>query len=74
MDREVVEGQIIETPVWSVSPNSLIVQPQNGQAIKPEETEIWGWAWAQDPIVTVEVSTDGGETWSEAKVESRRNM
>ena len=74
MDREEVDGQIKETPVWSVSPNSLIVQPQNGQSIKPEETEIWGWAWAQDRILTVEVSTDGGETWQEASVEPRRKM
>lgn len=74
MDREVVDGQIKETPVWSVSPNSLIVHPQSGQSIKPEETEIFGWAWAQDPILTVEVSTDGGETWQEAIVEPRRNM
>lgn len=74
MDRELVDGQIQESPVWEVSPNSLIVHPKNGQSIKPEEVEIWGWAWADSPISFVEVSTDGGETWKEASVEPRSNM
>ncbi|ASJ57484.1 hypothetical protein BP422_09000 [Brevibacillus formosus] len=74
MDRERVDGQIKESPVWDVSPNSLIVHPQNGQSIKPEEIEIWGWAWAESPISLVEVSVDGGETWKEASVEARSNM
>lgn len=74
MDRERVNGQNKETPVWAVSPNSLIIHPQNGQSLKPEEVEIWGWAWAEAPITSVEVSTDGGETWQEASVAPRNEM
>ncbi len=74
MDRETVDGKIIETPVWENSPNSIIVQPQNGEGLKLEETEIWGWAWGSSSISLVEVSTDGGETWQEAKVEQRENF
>ncbi|MED2941064.1 hypothetical protein P4282_01010 [Bacillus swezeyi] len=42
--------------------------------VKHEELDIFGWAWAENPIVSVEVSTDGGENWKEAKVEGRKNV
>lgn len=42
--------------------------------MKLEEFEIWGWAWGESSICSVEVSTDGGETWQEADVEPRKNI
>ncbi|CAI6291571.1 hypothetical protein RCH34_02370 [Bacillus subtilis] len=67
-------GQLKEPPVWAVSPNSIIVHPQNGQLVELEEIDIFGWTWAEHPIVTVEVSTDGGESWKEAQVEGRKSV
>jgi hypothetical protein len=28
--------------------------------LAPAETEIWGWAWSDRPVRSVEVSFDGG--------------
>ncbi|MGQ3480087.1 molybdopterin-dependent oxidoreductase [Paenibacillus sp. TY11] len=74
MDREMVDGELKESPVWGIHPNSIVVHPQNGQTIKSEECMIWGWAWAEAAVAEVEVSIDGGETWQKANVETRSNM
>ena len=59
-------------PVWSVAPESVIVSPAPGQALKRNTPqEIWGWAWADRGIDRVDVSVDGGATWMEAQVEPR---
>jgi Mo-co oxidoreductase dimerisation domain len=59
-------------PVWPVAPESIIVSPAPGQALKRDKTQgIWGWAWADDGIERVDVSVNGGTTWMEAKVEPR---
>ena len=71
MDREVVGGEVHETPVWAVAPNSIIVEPANGQVVANREFEVWGWSWSAFPIVKVEVSTNGGESWETADVQPR---
>jgi DMSO/TMAO reductase YedYZ molybdopterin-dependent catalytic subunit len=59
-------------PVWSVAPESVIVSPASGQALKRNTPyEMWGWAWADRGIDRVEVSVDGGVTWREAQVAPR---
>ena len=59
-------------PVWSVAPESIIVSPAPGQALKRNTLqEIWGWAWADCGIDRVDVSADGGTTWTEAPLEPR---
>jgi len=59
-------------PVWSVAPESVIVAPAPGESIARDRSiEIWGWAWADDGIERVDVSTDGGATWIPARLESR---
>lgn len=58
-------------PVWEAPPESLIVAPAPGP-LAAAPVEIWGWAWAAAGIAAVEVSTDGGATWSPAEVEPRR--
>jgi DMSO/TMAO reductase YedYZ molybdopterin-dependent catalytic subunit len=67
------EGTSGETvPVWSVAPESIIVSPAPGQALKRgRPQEIWGWAWADRGIDRVEASIDGGATWMEVQVEPR---
>jgi DMSO/TMAO reductase YedYZ molybdopterin-dependent catalytic subunit len=59
------------TPVWQLAPNSCLVAPVDGQARLGRPTEIWGWAWAADPVTSVEVTTDGGHTWATAQVTGR---
>ena len=59
-------------PVWEAPPESLIVAPQGGPLPAAAPTEIWGWAWGAAGIAKVEISLDGGETWSPATVEPRR--
>jgi Mo-co oxidoreductase dimerisation domain len=59
-------------PVWSVAPESVIVSPAPGQAVKRDTLQqVWGWAWADGGIDRVDVSVDGGATWIEAWVEPR---
>jgi sulfane dehydrogenase subunit SoxC len=58
-------------PVWGAPPEALIVAPAPGP-LAAVPIEIWGWAWAAAGIGQVEVSVDGGATWSPARLERRR--
>jgi DMSO/TMAO reductase YedYZ molybdopterin-dependent catalytic subunit len=61
-------------PVWSVAPESVLVSPAPGETLtRDAPVEIWGWAWADDGIDRVDVSTDGGAAWLAAKVEARED-
>jgi sulfane dehydrogenase subunit SoxC len=54
------------------APKSVITRPSAGQHIPgPGYVEITGLAWSGGGAITkVEVSTDGGQTWKEAKLQS----
>jgi DMSO/TMAO reductase YedYZ molybdopterin-dependent catalytic subunit len=57
-------------PVWAIAPESVIVAPAPDQRIAAGQTvEVWGWAWADGGASAVELSTDGGATWSPARLE-----
>ena len=59
-------------PVWSVAPESVIVNPAPEQEFqRGEKTEIWGWAWADSEIDEVTVSVDDGVEWRPATLEPR---
>ncbi|KAA1183085.1 molybdopterin-dependent oxidoreductase [Rhizobium tropici] len=59
-------------PVWEVAPEAVIVAPDPDVPLMAGNAcRIWGWAWGDHAIVAVEVSVDGGETWSEATVAGR---
>jgi DMSO/TMAO reductase YedYZ molybdopterin-dependent catalytic subunit len=59
-------------PVWSIAPEAIIVVPADKDVLTPgESTNIWGWAWGDVPISAVDVSIDGGETWTGAILEPR---
>ena len=59
-------------PVWSIAPESLIVAPAPGESVRRDtDQEVWGWAWADAGIERVDISDDGGATWTAAKVEAR---
>jgi sulfane dehydrogenase subunit SoxC len=58
-------------PVWRTGPQSLIVSPAPEEAglATHVATEIWGWAWSDEGLDRVDISTDGGERWEEAVLE-----
>lgn len=61
-------------PVWSIAPESLIVSPAPDATIRSSKAmEIWGWAWADEGISGVEVTTDEGNTWLPAELEVQRS-
>jgi sulfane dehydrogenase subunit SoxC len=55
-------------PVWQVAPESLIVSPAPDAKIGRGPVEIWGRAWADGGVASVDVSTDGGQTWHAAEL------
>ncbi|MFF3851005.1 molybdopterin-dependent oxidoreductase [Streptomyces sp. NPDC002328] len=59
------------TPVWELAPNSCLVAPVDEDVAVGKPVEIWGWAWACEPVACVDVSVDGGQTWTSAEVTSR---
>ena len=61
-------------PVWAVAPESIIVSLRPESRIGRKPTEIWGWAWSNCPVQSVDISTDGSESWSEASLESPRGL
>ncbi|HUR69682.1 MAG TPA: sulfite oxidase [Candidatus Thermoplasmatota archaeon] len=62
------------TPVREKRVNSLIVAPTPDASVRAgAPTQIRGWAWSgQAPIARVEVSTDGGRRWSDAKLDLQK--
>jgi sulfane dehydrogenase subunit SoxC len=49
-------------PVWSIAPESVIVSPAPDRKFSAgEPVDIWGWAWADGGVSTVEVSVDGAD-------------
>jgi DMSO/TMAO reductase YedYZ molybdopterin-dependent catalytic subunit len=57
-------------PVWSIAPESVIVSPAPDQMLPIGETiEIWGWAWADGGINTVDVGFDDTQTTKRADTE-----
>jgi DMSO/TMAO reductase YedYZ molybdopterin-dependent catalytic subunit len=58
-------------PVWAVAPQSIIVWPGPDATITAgHKQEVWGWAWADEGVDQVVLST-GGRSWYEAAVEIR---
>jgi DMSO/TMAO reductase YedYZ molybdopterin-dependent catalytic subunit len=50
---------------------SVLAYPSDRAKLPAAEHSVWGFAWAaQSVIKKVELSTDGGRTWSVAKLES----
>jgi DMSO/TMAO reductase YedYZ molybdopterin-dependent catalytic subunit len=57
-------------PVWSIAPESVIVSPAPDQALPTGEAiEIWGWAWADRGVSTVDVIAAGAPSAMAATVE-----
>lgn len=64
-DPEVPEGE----PVARMRPRAAIARPADGSRLPPGPTELLGTAWSgTGSIRRVEVSVDGGVTWSDASL------
>ncbi len=59
-------------PLWEAGPEAIIVAPKNRSVLPPGAAEIWGWAWGDKPVATVELSIDKGATWLPTSLEKRR--
>jgi len=62
----------VTQPVWKIAAESVIVAPAPDSTIPSRvPVQIWGWAWGDGGISSVDVSVDGGSSWSIAKLERR---
>jgi hypothetical protein len=57
-------------PVTTLRVKSLITEPAESSVLAPSKQKISGVAWSFAGIERVEISTDGGKSWSRAAVES----
>jgi DMSO/TMAO reductase YedYZ molybdopterin-dependent catalytic subunit len=70
---EVAAGLPAQRPVWAIAPESIIVAPAPDAVVAAGDlTEIWGWAWSFRDIAAVEISADGGASFTRAALEQRR--
>jgi len=61
----------IRRPVWAVAPDSAIVTPAAGETIDVGTLAVRGWSWGEHDIARVDLSTDGGATWTPATLSPR---
>lgn len=63
VDRYVIDG----APLEEMAPRAVIAAPADGSTVAPGPAVIRGYAWSgRTAIERVEVSVDGGATWSDA--------
>ncbi len=66
--RQTARGAVEEV-VGEMQPKSEILRPREGETLGVGLNRILGAAWAgPDRVAAVEVSTDGGRTWSQAEL------
>ncbi len=66
-----VPGSDATRPVWEIAPESILVAPAADSTLPRGQSTIWGWAWGDAAISTVEISTNGGAAWHVAELEPR---
>ena len=66
-DRFITQETDVNTPITEIVVNSLITSHREGAKVKAGKVTVSGLAWDGGyGIRTVQVSTDGGKTWSSA--------
>ena len=66
-DRFITQENAASTPITEMVVNSLITSHRDGDKVKAGNVTVSGMAWDGGYCIrTVEVSTDGGKTWSSA--------
>jgi len=67
--RFITQEDATSTPITEIVVNSLITSHRDGEKIKPGRVTVSGLAWDGGyGIRRVEVSTNGGKTWTDAKL------
>lgn len=60
-------------PLAALAVKSLITRPLDGAVVAPGRVTIAGFAWAgENDIARVEISSDGGQSWKDAKLTGPR--
>jgi DMSO/TMAO reductase YedYZ molybdopterin-dependent catalytic subunit len=68
-DRFITQEDAASTPITEIVVNSLITSHRDGAKVNPGKLTVSGLAWDGGyGIRAVDVSTDGGEIWSAAKL------
>jgi len=68
-DRFITQEDATSTPITEIVVNSLITSHRDGAKVQAGKVTISGLAWDGGyGIRTVQISTDGGSTWSAAKL------
>jgi DMSO/TMAO reductase YedYZ molybdopterin-dependent catalytic subunit len=68
------DNNLYREPVATLRVKSLINSPRHGTVIHRGNCTIGGFAWSGDgAIAKVEVSTDGGDTWKDARLVGQLN-
>jgi DMSO/TMAO reductase YedYZ molybdopterin-dependent catalytic subunit len=68
-DRFITQETAINTPITEMVVNSLVTSHREGDKVKPGKVTVSGMAWDGGyGIRRVEVSSDGGKTWTDAKL------
>ena len=63
-------GRVIRRQLPPVQAKSVIVSPLKGAVLNAGKVELSGVAWSGNGVSKVEVSADGGSTWSEARLDT----
>jgi DMSO/TMAO reductase YedYZ molybdopterin-dependent catalytic subunit len=59
------------TPLGERRVRAVITQPVDGAIVSPGRIEVRGLAWSgNQPVTSVEISLDGGQTWQETGLET----
>jgi len=58
-------------PARELDVQSMIVAPADGARVAPGWSRIHGWAWSASPITHVEVTSNDGDTWEVAALDTR---
>ncbi len=67
--RFITQEDATSTPITEIVVNSLITSHRDGAKVKPGKVTVSGQAWDGGyGIRVVQVSTDGGKTWTDAKL------
>jgi DMSO/TMAO reductase YedYZ molybdopterin-dependent catalytic subunit len=69
--RTVAGDRVTMEPVRDLDVHSVIVAPADGDTLPRTPQSVTGWAWGAWPVVRVDLSVDGGQTWSGARLAER---
>jgi sulfane dehydrogenase subunit SoxC len=71
--EDVAAGLPSRRPVWALAPEAIIVAPAPDAVLAVgRHVEVWGWAWSFRGVAALEVSADGGATFSRTALAERR--